>query len=92
MPYRQIKGVLHVTMAVPFEVTDHQDETLGEYTAEDWMRQVNDGTLPDWMEGQDIPNPDPYAHECVDWTIDSAEYVTYPAVSDPSTNEPEEKR
>jgi hypothetical protein len=76
MPYRQIKGVMHVTMAVPFEVTDYQDSTLENYSAEDWMRQVNDGTLPDWMEGQDIPAPDHRLHECVDWTVESAEYAT----------------
>lgn len=76
MTYRQIRGVLHVTVAVPFEVTDYQDETLGdEYTVEDWMRQVNDGTLPDWMEGQDIPAPDHRLHECIDWTVESAEYA-----------------
>lgn len=84
MPYRQIKGVLHVTMAVPFEVTDYQDSSLeAEYTAEQWMAQVNNGDLPDWMEGQDIPAPDHREHECVDWTVESAEYV--PESSDPSS-------
>ena len=74
MPYRQIKGVLHVTMAVPFEVTDYVPDE-GAYEAEDWMQMVNDGTLPDWMEGQGIPAPDYRQHECVDWTVESAEYV-----------------
>lgn len=47
----------------------------GEETdAEAWMRGVNNGSLPDAMEGAEMAVANSNEHEVMSWEIESAEY------------------
>lgn len=73
MTNRTISGIMHVTLAVPFTVTDwvENGESLD---AEAWLRAVNNGSLPDAMEGAEMAVANSNDHEVVAWVIESADY------------------
>lgn len=81
MTHRTIRGVMHVTLAVPFAATDWiEDDETADVVA--WVDGVNDGSLPDAMEGAIILPASAIDHEVVAWEIESAYYEPETHVSE----------
>jgi hypothetical protein len=81
MSLHTIRGVIHLTYAVPFTVLDDVEEG-DPLDAEAWVRAVNDGSLPDALEMAKMETLDHNVHELVTWDVDEAEYVPESHVSE----------